>query len=216
MRDSAKYKNPLAKHCEGCWFLGQSLGSCNYLIFTGKRRPCPGGKGCTVKTVPGKNWRKYAPRSSNGGSNVGWDTEKGLKMWLNGRSYGEIAKEMGVTTGAIASYKKKHWENLEPMRKQKSKQERFKWDTKKGFAMYKAGASDVEIAKAVGRSPEAVRNYRVQYWGETKWDGQVKWDTEKARQMREQGISWAKVASAVGVSKGCVCSYASRHWRGEG
>lgn len=208
--------NPLAKGCEGCYFLSNYFGCCNYLIFTGKRRPCPGGKDCTVKTVTGPEWRKYAPRRSAGGQRVGWDTEKALKMWLNGRSYAEIAAEMGVTSGTIADYKQRHWKHLEPMRKEKSKQERFRWDTKKGLAMYKAGANDAEIAKAVGRSPEAVRNYRLKYWGETNWNGKSKWDTEKARAMRQKGASWSEIAKAVGVSKGCVCAYANRHWRGEG
>lgn len=212
---SAADRNPLAKGCEGCYFLSNYFGCCNYLIFTDKRRPCPGGEGCTVKTVLGKNWRKYAPKSNAGGRRVKWDTEKGLKMWLNGRSYAEIAAAMGVTPRAVLEFKQRHWEHMTPMRKQKSKQERFEWNTKKGYEMYKAGATDTEIAKAVGRSTEAVRNYRVQYWGKPNWTAQAKWDTEKARQLREQGMSWAEVARAVGVSKGCLFSYASRHWRGE-
>lgn len=37
--------------CQGCRFLGTAgpFGCCNYLIITGKRRPCKGGAMCTVK-----------------------------------------------------------------------------------------------------------------------------------------------------------------------
>lgn len=38
--------------CVGCiyhgWINGY-LGFCNYILMTSKRRPCPPGKGCTVK-----------------------------------------------------------------------------------------------------------------------------------------------------------------------
>lgn len=40
------------KFCDGCAFEGKlqfDLRVCNYLLCTGKRRPCPAGTGCTVK-----------------------------------------------------------------------------------------------------------------------------------------------------------------------
>lgn len=41
------------KHpCYGCDYSCMGTGSvifCEYIFITGKRRPCPGGKGCTVK-----------------------------------------------------------------------------------------------------------------------------------------------------------------------
>lgn len=56
---SAAERNPLAKGCEGCYFLSNYFGCCNYLIFTDKRRPCPGGEGCTVKTTQTpESWEK--------------------------------------------------------------------------------------------------------------------------------------------------------------
>ena len=41
---------PLDKHCEGCvYYQGQLIKTCNYIFEKGERRPCPPGKGCTVK-----------------------------------------------------------------------------------------------------------------------------------------------------------------------
>ena len=37
--------------CAGCVYFGwvSYMGCCNYFLKTGKRRPCPPGKDCTVK-----------------------------------------------------------------------------------------------------------------------------------------------------------------------
>ena len=54
-------RNPNAKFCDGCVFFGgdyEGSRSCNYIFIKGKRRPCPPGKGCTVKIDRGKNRAK--------------------------------------------------------------------------------------------------------------------------------------------------------------
>lgn len=45
--------NASRRYCEGCvYYKGEYEMNlcCNYMLDTGKRRPCPPGKGCTVKT----------------------------------------------------------------------------------------------------------------------------------------------------------------------
>lgn len=40
------------KHCRGCKYYNQiteAVFYCSYLFQTNKRRPCPPGKGCTVR-----------------------------------------------------------------------------------------------------------------------------------------------------------------------
>lgn len=37
--------------CRGCIYFGTFLRSCEYMIQTGNLRPCPAGKGCTVRTT---------------------------------------------------------------------------------------------------------------------------------------------------------------------
>ena len=47
--------------CAGCIHFGwanSSLGCCNYIFNTGHRRPCPPGKGCTVKTKKRRKEKK--------------------------------------------------------------------------------------------------------------------------------------------------------------
>ena len=41
----------MANNCATCSYHGKCGGMicCNYLLMTGKRRPCPPGAGCTVK-----------------------------------------------------------------------------------------------------------------------------------------------------------------------
>ena len=44
-------------YCRGCVYLGYIDGirnCCNYMLMEDKRRPCPAGKGCTVRTTKRK------------------------------------------------------------------------------------------------------------------------------------------------------------------
>lgn len=49
------------KYCEGCIYHGYAGGDwrcCDYIFIEDKRRPCPPGKDCTVKTVKVKVQKK--------------------------------------------------------------------------------------------------------------------------------------------------------------
>lgn len=44
----------IARYCRGCTYWGggnESAACCNYIFMEGQRRPCPPGKGCTVKRL---------------------------------------------------------------------------------------------------------------------------------------------------------------------
>ena len=49
-------------YCNNCIYSSVLSASttrvCNYLLATGKRRPCPAGEGCTVKETRGGKRRK--------------------------------------------------------------------------------------------------------------------------------------------------------------
>lgn len=52
--------NPIKKYCEGCdyYFGDYDLSkTCNYIFIVGKPRPCPPGKGCTVR-IERKGYRE--------------------------------------------------------------------------------------------------------------------------------------------------------------
>lgn len=54
--------------CKGCIYMGWIggyLGCCNYIFMAGKPRPCPPGKGCTVKETK-KRGRKKKGEVENG------------------------------------------------------------------------------------------------------------------------------------------------------
>lgn len=62
---SGKRKSVCDSYCDGCVFLGYANGGlklCEYLLRTNRRRPCPAGKGCTVKQTGKKKstWRYEA------------------------------------------------------------------------------------------------------------------------------------------------------------
>ena len=63
---SPKIQNENNNYCEGCkHFRGEFVINqcCNYLFDTGKRRPCPPGKDCTVK-VKRRGYREKKERST--------------------------------------------------------------------------------------------------------------------------------------------------------
>ena len=38
-----------------------------------------------------------------------WDTEAGRQMWAEGKTDSEIADTFGISTGAVTSFRLKHW-----------------------------------------------------------------------------------------------------------
>lgn len=53
--------NPNSKYCKGCYYWGGGGGCncCNYIFIEDKRRPCPPGKGFTVRKVKRKSRHRY-------------------------------------------------------------------------------------------------------------------------------------------------------------
>lgn len=88
------------QYCAGCIYYGTSTLTCDYILLEDRRRPCPPGKGCTVKRTKRRR-RVRKPK---------WDTELGRLLWLDGRKDGEIADEFGIPISTVTAYRKRHWE----------------------------------------------------------------------------------------------------------
>ena len=208
------HNNPLAEGCEGCWFLGLTLGECNYLERMEKRRPCPGGKGCKVKTKkPPKEW------IDKGG--MYWDANKGKALYDKGATDAEIAKLCHASITAVKSYRKRHWGLANCKSGDNRGGAALSWDAEKGLQLWLSGMSDAEVAKAVGTTAMAVRGYRQRKWMHLK-DQRIEkkhvtsvatWDTEKGYRMWLEGASSTQIGKAVGVTDSAVRNYARRHWR---
>ena len=87
--------------CHGCIYLGVTTNTCDYILMESRLRPCPAGKGCTVR------------RTRKGGGKIKkpkWDTELGRLLWLDGRKDSKIADEFGIATSVVTAYRKRHWE----------------------------------------------------------------------------------------------------------
>ena len=74
--------------CKGCAYAVSLTGEwyCDYLLLTGRRRPCPPGKSCTV--------RKEADLTKKGSTYMKqrkWDTEKALALYSQKLTDAEIA-----------------------------------------------------------------------------------------------------------------------------
>lgn len=89
--------------CEGCFYAVLLSGAwcCDYLLMTGRRRPCPPGEGCTV--------RKAANLTKKGSAFMKrreWDTEKAKALYDQKLSDAEIAGKVGATTSAVAYWRR--------------------------------------------------------------------------------------------------------------
>lgn len=89
--------------CEGCFYAVLLSGAwcCDYLLMTGRRRPCPPGEGCTV--------REKADLTKKGSAFMKrreWDTEKAKALYDQKLSDAEIAGRVGTTASAVACWRR--------------------------------------------------------------------------------------------------------------
>ena len=101
-----------SEFCGGCVYK-RGFGvdaSCDYIGVTGRPRPCPGGRGCTVKTLEGDEAKM--PRQMT------FDEEKALTLHGEGRSDGEIADAVGASRTAISSWRNRRGlaRNMPPLK----------------------------------------------------------------------------------------------------
>lgn len=152
-------KNPLAKPCMGCAFLGRNLGNCDYWLLMDKLRPCKPGKDCTVKKkdAPECVDGKSAEKRDCGGRRVTWDTEKAFQMYKDGATDREIYEALGIKKNTFVAYRKRQWGNANP-------EASTNWDTKKGLALRKKGMSYKQIAEQLGTTETAVEKYSRRHW----------------------------------------------------
>lgn len=89
--------------CEGCVYavLLSGMWCCDYLLMTGRRRPCPPEENCTV--------RKEGDLTKKGSAFMKrreWDTEKARALYDQKLSDAEIAGEVGTTASAVAFWRR--------------------------------------------------------------------------------------------------------------
>lgn len=84
-----------AAPCKGCDFLSLSTLTCDYILMTEKRRPCPPGKGCTVKRVS----------SSKGKMDR---DERLMQLYREGKNDVELVKLTGYAISSIRNWRKRN------------------------------------------------------------------------------------------------------------
>lgn len=93
-------------YCKDCYYLAGNIGRswqetyCLYWERADALRGCPAGTGCNKKITK----KEYIAMAKI-------DKERARQMWLEGKTYAEIAKAFGVTLQAVRTARKKYWEN---------------------------------------------------------------------------------------------------------
>lgn len=127
--------------CRGCIHFGlcDNWGCCNYFFDTDMIRPCPPGRGCTVKKLASGQWPTEAEhkaelekviqrakwvatcaerreekkhpvgRPKQTGRPAGWDTDFGFFLYSRGWYYTDIADLLGTTQIAVSGYSNDHF-----------------------------------------------------------------------------------------------------------
>ncbi len=90
-------------YCYMCCYYARSTESCDYIFMTGKRRPCPAGKGCTERALGGRE--TIVNRAK-------WDTEKARQLYMQGYGISEIAAAVGASRHAVHAYRSRCWKDL--------------------------------------------------------------------------------------------------------
>ncbi len=96
-------------------------------------------------------------------------------------------------------------------RAQAPRQRQISWDTDHARRLWQDGATDQEIADAVGASKDAVRHWRQRRQmrcNQGPRGPQRTWDTERARELWAQGYMDREIGEAVGAGKKAI-----QHWR---
>lgn len=86
--------------CLGCIYFAETTLTCDYILMTDKRRPCPPGKDCTVKSVPIKKKLTASGKL---------DRDAMVRaLYKDGANDREIADLLGYSVDAIFKWRKRH------------------------------------------------------------------------------------------------------------
>lgn len=98
-----------AKCPEDCVYLQTvaNIPMCGFFLITDELRGCDPGAKC--KRYIGKNADLKNARHRK----ATWDVVKGKELWKQGRSDGEIGKELHVNRRAVNAYRRRVWEKAE-------------------------------------------------------------------------------------------------------
>ena len=92
------------RHCRNCKYYSGHVGSCDYMLMTNMRRPCDGGKDCTVKEIAGKRKAKMDKMIFRR-KRIKWDMDKALELYHKGMTDKVIAEAVGTLTANIRTWR---------------------------------------------------------------------------------------------------------------
>lgn len=98
-RANEKRKNLIdTKPCRGCVYFSKETQTCDYILMTKKRRPCPPGMLCKAKKIiRGRNGKAKTDRNA-----IIRD------LYKAGKNDREIAAETGFSAGAVFKWRCRH------------------------------------------------------------------------------------------------------------
>lgn len=86
--------------CLGCIYFSVTTLTCDYILMTDNRRPCPPGKGCTARSAPIKKKLTASGKL---------DRDAMVRaLYKDGANDREIADLLGYSVDAVFRWRKRH------------------------------------------------------------------------------------------------------------
>lgn len=158
--------------CKTCIYRAENrIWKCNYETVTGHTRLAVPAKRCKhyvkgkmVKTSPFDLMEKLrraenAEKTKKPGQPGKYDWALAKQLYDAGKNDAEISRELGCTANTVRLWRGRNKLASHAPKGFPPKPQKYDWE--KGRALYDAGKNDAEIARELGCTDHAVRNWRV-------------------------------------------------------
>ena len=129
-----------------------------------------------------------------------------LDLWWQGKTDSEIALAVDLSRSTVCSWRRRNGLDLNPAQRGNP----IRWDQKVAMDLYKAGATDSQIGRAVGVNSGAIFSWRRKHglpankYQPTPFVRQRTVDLERLQQLYEQGMPDIAIAEELKISRNYV------------
>ena len=126
-----------------------------------------------------------------------------MDLWWQGKTDAEISLAVGISRAAVCSWRRRNSLDLNPGQRGKP----IRWDQEVAMDLYKAGASDSQIGRAVGVNSGAIFSWRRKHglpankFCSTPPVRKRTVDLERLRQLYDQGMPDVAIAEELKISR---------------
>lgn len=129
--------------------------------------------------------------------------ERMLELWWQGKTDAEISSAVGLSRSTVCGWRRRNGLDLNPGQRGSP----IRWDQEKAMDLYKAGASDSQIGRAVGVNSGSIFSWRRKHGlPANKFSAappvrRRTVDLERLHQLYDQGMPDVAIAEKLKISR---------------